>query len=140
MDAYVTVEQADDYMQMRLYADAWNDADEQKRQVALVTATRRIDMQRLRREWTGYDDAPQAVKGACCEEALALLSLTKQDRDREREHALGIVGTGLGDWNEYAQQSVVQRKATGGAGLISPEARQLLGPYMEPDIGRVKFV
>lgn len=75
-------------------------------------------------------DVPQAVKDATCEEALYLLSMTAYQKKREREHELGMVGGGIGDANEYAQQTVIQRKATGGRGLYSPEARQLLAPYL----------
>lgn len=148
-NSYVDVAQATTYCADRLDADAWTNATEQQKSAALITATKRIDMQRLRgvkadsaqalqfpRRYPvdgGYvvdEDVPQVVLDATCEEALFMLSLNAWDKQRERQHALGVVGQSVGDANEYAQQTVVQAKATGGQGLLSPVARQLLAPYM----------
>lgn len=129
MTPYVTVDEANAYFTTRLDAQPWEKADDQTRQAALVTATRRIDMQRLRRRWVGAEDAPQAVKDACCEEALFMLSMTDWDKTRRRQNELGVVSASVGDANEYAQQSVVQQLATGGLKLMSPAARQLLAPW-----------
>lgn len=81
---------------------------------------------------TGWVDIgiPQVVKDVVCEEALFLLSMTSSDRERDKLHSLGIVGRSIEEFNEYAQQSVVQKAVTAGRGLQSPEARQLIAPYL----------
>lgn len=129
MTPYVTAAEATQYFATRLDSEAWEKADDLTRGAALATATRRINMQRLRRKWTGPDNAPQAVKDACCEEALFLLAMSADDKMTQRKQALGIVGASVGDANEYAQQSVVQARAQGAQRLLSPDARALLAPY-----------
>src|SRR5690606_32982672 len=58
MESYVTLEEANAYMDRLIDAGAWDNADEGTREKALVEATRRIDMQR----WRGRkrDDGPRA--------------------------------------------------------------------------------
>lgn len=129
MQAYVSKAEAEAYFAQRIDSEAWEKADDITREAALVTATRRIDMQRLRRKWTGPDNAPQAVKDACCEEALFMLAMSADDKVTQRKQTLGIVGASVGDANEYAQQSVVQARAQGAQRLLSPDARALLAPY-----------
>lgn len=47
-NSYVDVAEADEYFAGRLDADAWEGSDTDTKAKALITATRRIDMQRLR--------------------------------------------------------------------------------------------
>lgn len=124
MTPYVTIDEANAYFATRLDAQAWERADDLTRQAALVTATRRIDMQRLRRRWTGPDDAPQAVKDACCEEALALISRTAEDKLRESMQAQGVTSVTIGDTSESYDLSRVSR-----GDQLCATAMQLLAPY-----------
>lgn len=132
MKAYVTIEQANAYFATRLDANAWEEADDLTRQAALVTATRRIDMQRLRKTWTGPDDAPQAVKDACCEEALALLSRTDEDKQRRAAQAQGVTSVRIGDVSETYDLSRRTRDDE-----LCATAQQLLAPYR---VGAVTIV
>jgi len=77
-----------------------------------------------------YCDAavPQVIKDATCEQALALLSMTTYDRERERAHAAGVIGGSIGDANEYSSAEIVRGKMRGTR--LCPEARQLLLPYL----------
>lgn len=123
---YATIAECSTYADGSLqHASVWAAADTQTRTRALTTATRRIDTVRLL-----LIESPlqQAIKDACCEEALFLLAMTPEDIERERLMAIGMVGRSAGDANEHAQQSVVQARATGGGGLLSPAARGLVAP------------
>lgn len=73
-------------------------------------------------------DVPQAVKDAVCEQALALLSMTAYDRERERAHAAGVIGGSIGEANEYSSAEIIRAKMRGAR--LCPEARQLLLPYL----------
>lgn len=132
MNAYVTVEQANEYFATRIDAKPWEEADDLTRQAALVTATRRIDMQRLRKTWTGPDDAPQAVKDACCEEALALLSRTDEDKQRRAAQAQGVTSVRIGDVSETYDLSRRTRDDE-----LCATAQQLLAPFR---VGAVTIV
>jgi len=144
VNSYVSREEASAYFRDRLDAESWAEASEEKRDAALVTATRRIDMQRLRgrkadpsqplefprkyltgRGWMVEKEPPQAVKDATCEEALALLSETAGDRERRKLLELGIVSRTVGDASEAYRQD-----ARPPSDLLSPEARRLLAPYL----------
>lgn len=85
--------------------------------------------------WVAETEVPQAVRDACCEEALFLLSMNAWDKQREKLHALGVAGTSLGDAHEYAQESVLKAKVLGGRRLLSPIARQLMAPYIAGSVG-----
>lgn len=124
MTPYVTVDEANAYFATRLDAQSWEQADDLTRRASLVTATRRIDMQRLRKRWTGPSDAPQAVKDACCEEALALLSRTDDDKARASWQAQGVTSVSIGDTSESYDLNKAQR-----GDQLSPEAQQLLAPW-----------
>jgi hypothetical protein len=144
--AYVTTAEADQYFATRLYADAWTGATELDKQKALETASRQIDRLPLKGRKTDtaqimafprYPDTevPQAVKDACCEQALFLLSLTEYERHRNKQHVLGVVGGSVGDANEYAAESLV--KANRAGTILCPEARELLRPWLAGSVAIV---
>ena len=133
MEAYVTIEEADTYFQGRLHAEAWENAEPVKRQAALVSATRAIDRLTLAGRKTDPDqplafprhpdtEVPQAVKDACCEEALALL--VRGDSQRRKLQAEGVTSVTIG--------SLSETYAAGGRGrsFVCPEARELLRPWL----------
>lgn len=93
-NSYLTRAAADSYFADRLYSSNWTGASDADKDLALVTATRRIDQENFRGakvtttqalKWPRYDtyDAdgityasaaiPQPVKDAACEMALELL-------------------------------------------------------------------
>lgn len=78
--------------------------------------------------WWVEEVVPQAVKDATCEQALFLLSMTDYDRDRQRQHTLGMVGSGLGQANEYSAQAFVAQNRKGA--ILCPDARDCLRPVL----------
>lgn len=145
--SYVDVATATTYLADHIDGASWADATQQQQEAALVSATRAIDRLLLRgapaedgqslafprKEMTGYGwhvqrAVPQAVLDAVCEQALFLLSLTDYDRDRLRQHALGVIGGGIGAANEYSDTTLVRRNQA--REPICPAARQLLARFV----------
>lgn len=137
--AYVTVEEAAAYFASRLHSEAWTSAVDADRQKALTMATRAIDRTPVKGVKASYDQAnqfprypdteiPQAVKDACCEEALALLE--RGDSQRRKLQVEGVVSMNIGGLSEtYAVGS--------GRGLLSQEAKELLRPWL---LGAVNII
>ena len=151
MASYISVEDADVYFGDRYGANEWRAATEQHKAQALVTATRTIDMQRLRGRktddsqplafpraiywrgaWNADTTVPEAVKAATCEEALAILSQDQQRTARQRD---GLTAVSIGDASESYDKSALARTQSGG--LLSPQAKLLLRPWL---VGAVPIV
>ena len=132
MQSYCTIEYADEYFKNRLHAESWGQADESTKEKALKQATRAIDRQLLGGRKTSpeqelafprYPDTevPEAVKEACCEEALAILESGNSQRRKLQQE--GVQSFTLGNMSEsYA--------AGAGKGLLSQEAKELLRPWL----------
>jgi len=132
VQSYCTTEYADEYFKNRLHAESWGQADESTKEKALRQATKTIDRQLLRGRKTNpeqelafprYPDTevPEAVKEACCEEALALLERGNSQRRKLQQD--GVQSFTLGNMSEsYA--------AGAGKGLLSQEAKELLRPWL----------
>ena len=130
--SYCTIEYADEYFKNRLHAESWSGADSETKEKALKQATRAIDWQLLIGRKTNpeqelafprYPDTevPEAVKEACCEEALAMLERGNSQRRRLQQE--GVQSFTLGNMSEsYA--------AGAGKGLLSQEAKELLRPWL----------
>jgi len=130
--SYCTIEYANEYFAGRLHAESWSGADSETKEKALRQATRSIDRMPLRGRKTDlhqplafprYPDTeiPEAVKEACCEEALAILeSGNSQRRKLQRE---GVQSFTLGNMSETYI-------AGAGKGLLSQEAKELLRPWL----------
>jgi len=130
--SYCTIEEANAYFSGRLHAESWGQADESTKEKALKQATRAIDRQLLIGRKTNpeqelafprYPDeeVPEAVKEACCEEALAILERGNSQRRRLQQE--GVQSFTLGNMSEtYAPGA--------GRGLISQEAKELLRPWL----------
>ena len=131
-NSYIDVAGANEYFGRRLHAEVWEQADESTKEKALRQATRSIDRMPLRGRKTDlhqplafprYPDTeiPEAVKEACCEEALAILeSGNSQRRKLQRE---GVQSFTLGNMSETYI-------AGAGKGLLSQEAKELLRPWL----------
>jgi len=78
--------------------------------------------------WWYETEVPSRVKDATCEQALFLLSLTEYERDRNRQHVLGVLDSRVGSATESALPDLVKnaRKRS----LLSPDARELMLPYL----------
>lgn len=130
--AYVSLAEANEYFSNRLHADAWAEASDADKEKALAMATKTIDRQPLKGRKTDlvqemafprYPDTevPEAVKEACCEEALALLERGNSQRRKLQQE--GVQSFSLGNMSEtYTSSS--------GKGLLSQEAKELLRPWL----------
>jgi RNase P subunit RPR2 len=130
--SYVSLTEANEYFSDRLHADAWAEAADADKEKALAMATKAIDRQPLKGRKTDlvqemafprYPDTevPQAIKEACCEEALAILERGNSQRRRLQKE--GVQSFTLGNMSEtYAPGS--------GKGLLSQEAKELLRPWL----------
>ena len=130
--SYCTIEEANEYFAGRLHAESWFEADASTKEKALRQATRSIDRMPLMGKKTDlhqplafprYPDTeiPEAVKEACCEEALALLERGNSQRRKLQQE--GVQSFTLGNMSEsYA--------AGAGKGLLSQEAKELLRPWL----------
>jgi hypothetical protein len=130
--SYVSLAEANEYFSSRLHADAWAEASDADKEKALAMATREIDRQQLRGRkvnsgqalaFPRYPDTevPEAVKEACCEEALALLERGNNQRRKLQQE--GVQSLSLGNMSEtYAPGA--------GRGLLSQEAKELLRPWL----------
>ena len=151
MASYISVEDADVYFGDRYGADQWRAATEVHKAQALATATRSIDVQRLRGRktddaqplafpraiywrgaWNTETEIHEAVKAATCEEALAILSQDQQRVTRQRD---GLTGVSIGDASESYSAEALARAQSGE--LLSAQARMLIRPWL---VGAVPIV
>jgi len=149
--SYISAADADTYFGDRYGADQWRAATEVHKAQALATATRHIDVQRLRGRkaddsqplafpravywrgaWNTETEIHEAVKAATCEEALAILSQDQQRTARQRD---GLTAVSIGDASESYDKSALARTQSGE--LLSPQAKLLLRPWL---LGAVPIV
>ena len=130
--SYCTTEYANEYFTGRLHAERWGETSDADKEKALRQATKEIDRQLLKgRKATDaqelafprYPDTevPEAVKEACCEIALALLERGNSQRRKLQQE--GVQSFTLGNMSETYVPGA-------GRGLISPEAKELLRPWL----------
>lgn len=83
-NSYISLAAADEYFATKLHSDLWNNAAEDEKTQALITATRQIDrlsfrgVKRLSDQALAFprypnNDIPQKVLDAVCEEAMVIL-------------------------------------------------------------------
>ena len=131
-NSYIDIDEANEYFSGRLHAESWSGADSETKEKALKQATRAIDRQLLKGRKTNpeqelafprYPDTevPEAVKEACCEEALTMLERGNSQRRKLQQE--GVQSFALGNMSE----SYV---AGAGKGLLSQEAKELLRPWL----------
>ncbi len=131
-NSYIDIDGADEYFAGRLHAESWSGADSETKEKALRQATREIDRQPLTGRKAADDqalafprypdtEAPEAVKEACCEEALALLERGNNQRRKLQQE--GVQSFSLGNMSETYT-------AGAGKGLLSQEAKELLKPWL----------
>lgn len=131
-NSYIDIDGADEYFAGCLHAESWSGADSETKEKALRQATRSIDRMPLMGRKTDlhqplafprYPDTeiPEAVKEACCEEALALLERGNSQRRKLQQE--GVQSFSLGNMSETFA-------AGAGKGLLSQEAKELLRPWL----------
>jgi hypothetical protein len=151
-NSYVSEADASAYFATSLFSAEWDAAFTETREKALITATRRIDMQVFNGVKASLDqplefpralgvhirpnlvplidtEVPQAVIDATCEEALALLRVTKMDNRNYDLVRLGISSYELGDSSQQFNEKIMLRLLDGQE-LLSPVAKRLLKPYL----------
>lgn len=142
---YLTVVEADDYFETRLYSEAWAALTDVDKEKALYMATRKIEslpiagskvstdqtLQFPRRIYSWSQGAmvdevevSQEVKDAVCEEALSIITTFKTASKRAEMQAQGV--------KSFSIDGVSETFAGGSRGdrLISRIAEQLLTPYI----------
>jgi len=143
VNTYVTLAEAEAYLDTRLHAESWRAATADDKTRALISAQRALsripyrwhkttlaqvlDFPRISRETddsfyyaTDPTVVPRLVKDAQCEEALALLV----NDVRALAQSQGVTSQSAGDASEsYAPRSQ--------AGLLSAEAHRMLAPWIE---------
>ena len=92
--------------------------------VPVVVGTRWVQVS----GWWVEEEVPDAVKAACCEQALFLVGLTAYDRARQKGHAMGVIGGSLGPANEYSAQAFVAQNRK--KPVLCPDAKALMGHYI----------
>ena len=131
-NSYIDIEEADEYFAGRLHAESWSGADSETKEKALRQATKEIDRMPIRGRKTDisqslafprYPDTEilEAVKEACCEEALALLERGNSQRRKLQQE--GVQSFSLGNMSETYITGA-------GKGLLSQEAKELLRPWL----------
>jgi len=130
--SYISLSEANDYFSKRLNVDAWVEASDSDKEKALTMATKAIDRQPLKGQKSDTSQAlafprypdieiPEAVKEACCEEALALLDRGNSQRRKLQQE--GVQSFSLGNMSEtYVVGS--------GRGLLSQETKEHLKPWL----------
>ena len=138
-NSYIDIEEANEYFAGRLYAERWGETSDADKERALRQATKEIDRQLLKgRKATDTqelacprypdEEVPETVKEACCEIALALLERGNSQRRKLQQE--GVQSFTLGNMSETYAAGV-------GKGLLSQEAKELLGPWL---LGSVNII
>lgn len=136
INSYISIADADEYFAARLRSDAWHGATEDEKAQALITATKQIDRIAFRGTKKSSSqvlafprypniEVPQRVKDAVCEEGFAILKGVAKRIELQQQ---GVKQAMVGNIMEIYTGNKIK--------LISPQARELLRPYM---IGSVRI-
>lgn len=136
MSAYIEIDEAQEYFDLRLHTNAWDEAEDIDRTKALETATRLIDRLNFLGSKTddsqelqfprGEDiDVPQDIKFACAEIALRLLD--GFDPELEYENLL-IISQGYSNVRSTYDRSRIPEHIA--AGIPSIVAWRYIKPYI----------
>ena len=134
---YIEVTDANTYFSERLFSETWDDSDDATKEKALKHATRSIEKlsfdgyktdpeQELEFPRNGLTDIPEAVKFACCEEAIALLSGKNPE---EAADTLNVSSEGFVSVRTTYDTKIARPWIQ--MGLMSKTAFELLVPYLD---------
>jgi hypothetical protein len=148
----------DEFWATRLDSDDWDDATDDQKAKALITATKMVDRQTYTglkvdedqahafpRYWRDFDgssaafrevletiaeqsEVPQAVKDAVCVQAAWLLGETTWDRQRKRNQSHGVADVSLGRSSESYTPGASYRARNHDE--LAPEAMVYLAPFI----------
>lgn len=138
-NTYISLIEAETYFEGSLNSEAWDSAAEPIKKKALISAARAIDRQVLKGERYSEDQAmafpryiatrdtalvPQEVRDAQCEEASERLR-------RERSNRTQNIRAGVNEFSIGGPSGLSEKLNPAAVkGLFSPEARELLRPYL----------
>lgn len=151
INSYVTLDEANEYFVSRLGSDYWDTLEDEQKEKALITATKKID----RLPFIGYkqdpyqplqfprfyystgcyynglpiEDIPQQVKDAVCEEALTTLQYIENNSEDIYNGALSgsYQSLKLGDASiTYGSKGSTNSGTSSNGVLLSENALQLL--------------
>ncbi len=133
---YIELDDAEDYFALRLHTDAWDDAEEEDRTIALTMATKIIDQFNYKGEKTsevqenefprgGDTVVPTEIQEACCEIALKLLD--EIDPDIEIDN-LNKVSSAFASVKSNYDKSFIPEHLT--VGVPSATAWKQMVPYL----------
>lgn len=147
MESYANVEYANSYLSNLLNANVWDKVEGQAKERALMSATLQIDAlssygggfrgqktepdQPLEFPRSSDADIPEAIKRACCHEALSLLEQVQSATASKRAKAIqqGVTSISIGDSSEsYSKASECQSGIR--RYLLSDMAIALIRPYL----------
>ena len=147
MQSYATSEYADEYLDGLMNTDAWSGAQASDKERALLSATVHIDAlsslgggfrgckatDGQLQEFPRSPDTvvPEAVKRACCHEALAILEQSRDKTAQGREQAIrqGVASVSIGGVSESYVKLSDQQSGLRGR-LLSDMAMALIRPYL----------
>jgi Fe-S cluster assembly ATPase SufC len=133
---YADIDEAEEYFALRLHTDAWDEAEEEDRTIALTMATKIIDQFNYKGEKTsesqtnefprgGDTVVPTEIVEACCEIALKLLD--EIDPDIEIEN-LNKVSSAFASVKSNYDKSFIPEHLT--VGVPSATAWKQISPYL----------
>jgi hypothetical protein len=118
----VTVEEGDAYFSFRLFADPWDDAEDLDKQKALVMSTKAVEALAL----MDFDETPQDIKDAICENAYALLDGVNPEMEFEN---LSMVQQGYANVRSTYNRGISMEHIE--SGIVSITAWRLIKPYLD---------
>ncbi|MDP4092593.1 MAG: hypothetical protein Q8920_04460 [Bacillota bacterium] len=153
VNSYISLKDANAYFSERLYSDAWTAANDDTKTQALIMSARKLDGLPLKGNKVHNDQAlafpryeyrpircndddilpgqrryeiTDRIKQAQCEEALALLKGIPKRLELQQQNVQQFT---IGNLSETFRPGKIK--------LISPEARELMRPYM---VGSVRII
>ena len=140
-DVYVSLEDAENYAAAMLNATAWDDATDNQKSVALVTATRTLDRQQwkgtkedednaLEFPRAGTDAIPQGIADATVELAVALLGGSSAETSISTESLEKRIKAGSVEIENF-------RARTGNTFRFPLPVQELIRPFLAASGSRV---
>lgn len=120
--SYVTVAEGDAYFALRLFADPWDEADDSDKQKALIMSTKAIQALAI----MDWDDTPQDIKDATCENAYALLDGVNPEMEFDN---LSMTQQAYANVRSTYNRDISMEHIE--SGIVSIAAWRLIKPYLD---------
>ena len=119
---FVLLDDANTYFEDRLFADAWENASDPDKQKALIMSTKAIRALAL----MDFDETPQDIKDATCENAYALLDGVDPEMEFEN---LSMVQQAYAKIRSTYNRDISMEHIE--SGIVSITAWRLIKPYLD---------